>query len=159
MSAKEVIEAAIAKGIKLTTAESCTGGGLGAALTAISGASKAYEGGFITYSNVAKSTLLGVEAALITKHGAVSAPVAQAMAQGALIRMKADIALAITGIAGPKSDDTQKPVGLVYTAIASKQGVAVREHHFGEIGRENVREKSIAAALEIMLKALKNPAL
>jgi nicotinamide-nucleotide amidase len=156
--AEQLIHSCVEKGLTLATAESCTGGGLGAVLTSVSGSSKVFMGGFITYSNEVKVNLLGVGKALINENGAVSEPIAAAMAQGALTRLNVDIAVAITGIAGPKSDDTLKPVGLVYIAVATQKGTLSQEFKFGDIGRENVRKASIESALEMIVEAIKNPA-
>ncbi len=109
------------KNLLLVTAESCTGGLLAAFITSISGASNIFERGFVTYSNESKIELLGVKKSTLEKHGAVSGEVAQQMAAGALKNSHANIAIAITGIAGPKSDDSKKPVGLVYIACAVKK--------------------------------------
>ena len=109
-----------AAGLKLATAESCTGGLIAAACTAIAGSSDWFERGFVTYSNQAKTEMLGVPAALIAAHGAVSAEVAQAMAEGALAHSKADLAVAVTGIAGPGGATPGKPVGTVWIAVARR---------------------------------------
>jgi nicotinamide-nucleotide amidase len=139
------------RGLMLATAESCTGGLVAALLTEIAGSSAVVERGFVTYSNAAKEDLLGVAPALLAAHGAVSAPVAAAMAQGALDHSRADIAVAITGIAGPGGGTADKPVGLVYFATARKNnGVIGREHRFGSIGRAAVRRASLVVALELL---------
>ncbi len=110
--------------LKLATAESCTGGLIAAACTAVAGSSDWFERGFVTYSNAAKTEMLGVSAALITAHGAVSAEVAQAMAEGALAHSRADLAVAVTGIAGPGGATPGKPVGTVWLAVARRGGDA-----------------------------------
>ena len=115
-----------AAGLKLATAESCTGGLIAAACTAVAGSSDWFERGFVTYSNDAKTEMLGVPAALIAAHGAVSAEVAQAMAEGALMHSQADLAVAVTGIAGPGGATPGKPVGTVWMAVARRGGAGVR---------------------------------
>ena len=139
-------------GTKLVTAESCTGGLVAACLTHIAGSSDAFERGFVTYSNEAKAESLGVSRTLIASRGAVSHEVAKALARGALAHARADIAVSITGIAGPTGDTAGKPIGLVYVATARRDGtIRSIEHRFGDIGREGVREKSAAKALEMMI--------
>ena len=117
--ATEVLSALDARGLKAVTAESCTGGMVAAALTAIAGSSSVMERGFVTYSNEAKTEMLGVPPELIEAHGAVSEPVARAMAEGALTHSRAQVAVAITGIAGPGGGTNDKPVGLVHFARAA----------------------------------------
>ena len=149
--AEAVLAAARAKGLKLATAESCTGGMVAAALTDIAGSSDVFDRGFVTYSNAAKRDVLGVPEPLLIDHGAVSAPVAQAMATGALERSDAHVSVAITGIAGPGGGTAEKPVGLVHFGAAHSDGQMLHERHeFGDIGRATVREKSVAVALELM---------
>lgn len=114
-----------ARGWQMATAESCTGGLIAATCTEVSGSSAWFERGFVTYSNQAKTDLLGVDAALITAHGAVSEPVARAMAEGALARSRAQVAVAVTGVAGPTGGSADKPVGTVWLAWAT-QGQATR---------------------------------
>jgi nicotinamide-nucleotide amidase len=137
-------------GIKLTTAESCTGGMISALLTAIAGSSDVFERGFATYSNEAKAECLGVPMALIEKHGAVSAEVAGAMAKGALARSYADLSVSVTGIAGPGGGTAEKPVGLVYIASALGDGEAVIEKHIFGGDRDDVRQQSLDAALDLL---------
>lgn len=140
-----------ARELKVVTAESCTGGLVAALLTDIAGSSDVFDRGFVTYSNSAKSDCLGVHAALIERVGAVSREVANAMAQGALARSRAGVAVAITGIAGPGGGSDTKPVGLVYIAARSRTGAAtVREFRFPGEGRERIRLAAIAAALDVM---------
>jgi nicotinamide-nucleotide amidase len=142
-----VLDALKAKGLTLATVESCTGGMVAAALTDIPGSSAVVDRGFVTYSNAAKVEMVGVPMALIDAHGAVSPEVALAMAEGALSHSPADIAVAITGIAGPGGSDF-KPEGLVCFCAASRTAppiTAVRE--YGPIGRANVRAESTAHAL------------
>jgi len=138
------------RGWRLACAESCTGGMIAAAITDIAGASAVFERGFVTYGNEAKSELLGVPPAVIERHGAVSRQVALLMAQGALARSRADIAVSATGIAGPGGATEGKPVGLVHIAAAHRDGRRVhRELRLGDIGRAQVRELSVAEALAL----------
>ena len=148
-----VIELLKERGKTVAVAESCTGGGLGARLTAISGSSAAFLGGVISYSNDAKVNLLGVDRALLEQHGAVSAPVAEAMARGARERLGADIGVSITGVAGPEGGTEEKPVGLVYVGLATADGVTARENHFIGI-REDVRRRSSQMALQMIREKL-----
>lgn len=140
------------KRLFLVTAESCTGGLLSGFITGISGASDIFERGFITYSNQAKIDLLAVKKSSLEKFGAVSLQVAEQMSAGALKNSRSDIAIAITGIAGPKSDDSKKPVGLVYIACAVKKPkskIVVKKFNF--VGtRRQIRKDSIAAAIEMI---------
>lgn len=155
MKAAALVALLKASNLKVATAESCTGGLVAAALTDIAGSSEIFDRGFVTYSNNAKSEMLGVPAAVIAKHGAVSAEVARAMAEGALAHSEADIAIAITGIAGPSGGTKEKPVGLVHFACA-RRGSVLRhlEKHYGDIGRDNVRTASVATALELLAGAI-----
>jgi len=148
------------RGLKLATAESCTGGLIAALLTEIAGASDVVERGFVTYSNAAKSELLGVPDATLAQHGAVSEAVARAMAQGALAHSQADIAVAVTGVAGPGGGSAAKPVGLVHIAAARRGGALLhQEYRFGDIGRGPVRIASVAAALQLVARtAVAEPA-
>ncbi len=140
-------------GRKLATAESCTGGAIAAALTEIAGSSDVFERGFVVYSNEAKNELLGVPAALIASHGAVSEEVAAAMATGALAHSRADIAVSVTGIAGPSGGTPTKPVGLVYVGCARRGGVAAVERHVFPGDRAAVRAATVKRALELLLAA------
>ena len=149
--ARKVVEAAMARGLAIATAESCTGGLVSGALTAIAGSSAVVERGFVTYSNAAKAELLGVPIELIDRHGAVSEPVARAMAQGALVHSAAAVSVAVTGIAGPGGGSPDKPVGLVHFAAAGPGGLMHVEHRFGDIGREAVRLASTGVALDLLL--------
>jgi nicotinamide-nucleotide amidase len=149
--AEETLAAARARGLKIATAESCTGGLVAAALTAIAGSSDVFERGFVTYSNEAKAQMLGVDPRLIAGHGAVSPETAEAMARGALAQARADLAVAVTGIAGPGGGSVQKPVGLVYFGTASAAGLSVVEVRFGDIGRDAVRADSVRRALRLLL--------
>lgn len=137
-------------GKTLVTAESCTGGGIGAALTAIPGSSEVYKGGIISYTNWVKHTLLGVDAELLNREGAVSAPVAEAMAAGARERLEADIAVSVTGLAGPGGDEFGNPVGTVYIGYASRSVSAVQKFLFAG-DRESVRRQAVEAALKMIL--------
>jgi nicotinamide-nucleotide amidase len=139
------------KKLTLATAESCTGGMVAAALTDIAGSSAVVDRGFITYTNQSKHDMLGVPRATLERHGAVSRETAKAMAQGALAHAPADIAVAITGIAGPGGGTAQKPVGLVHFAAASRRGRLVhRERRFGDMGRAEVRRLSVLQALAML---------
>lgn len=148
--ARRVIEAAKAKELMLATAESCTGGLVAGALTGIAGSSAVVDCGFVTYSNAAKARMLGLPADLIESWGAVSEPVARAMAEGALQRSRAQVAVAVTGIAGPGGGSADKPVGLVHFAAAGHDGVVHHAARFGDIGREGVRLASVEQALHML---------
>ena len=153
-AAMAVLDACRARGLKIATAESCTGGLVVGALTEIAGSSDVVDRGFVTYSNEAKQKMLGVPAATIEKHGAVSRETAEAMARGALGNADADIAVSITGIAGPGGDSNDKPVGLVHFAAATRNGALThKEMRYGDIGRAQVRRLSVLQALA-MLKAM-----
>ena len=141
--------------LKLATAESCTGGLVAASLTDIAGSSDVVERGFVTYSNQAKSELLGIPAAMIAAHGAVSAQVATAMVQGALSRAPVDLAVSVTGIAGPGGATPGKPVGLVYFGIARKGGTARVERHTFHGDRAAIRAAATERALELLLEAVR----
>jgi nicotinamide-nucleotide amidase len=141
------------RGLMLATAESCTGGLIAAACTEISGSSDWFERGFVTYSNAAKADLLAVPAALIDTHGAVSEAVACAMATGALAHSQAQCALAVTGVAGPTGGSADKPVGTVWLAWATAQGVQAEHHRFpGD--RAAVRQATVQRALAGLLQRL-----
>jgi nicotinamide-nucleotide amidase len=140
-------------GLTITTAESCTGGWIAKAITDVPGSSQWFDRGFVTYSNAAKHALLGVASTLLESHGAVSEPVAAAMASGARVAAGADCAVAVSGIAGPGGAAPGKPVGTVCFAWALPGGVAtVREHFDG--GREDVRRRSVGFALAELLRRL-----
>jgi nicotinamide-nucleotide amidase len=142
------------RGLKIVTAESCTGGLIAAYLTAIAGSSAVVERGFVTYSNEAKIELLSVPAELIASVGAVSAETAAAMVFGALAHSRADIAVSVTGIAGPGGGAAEKPVGLVHFACAVRdQKPKLLEKRFGDIGRGPVRQKSVEVALDLLAEA------
>jgi nicotinamide-nucleotide amidase len=134
----------------LATAESCTGGLIAATLTEIAGSSDVFERGYVTYSNDAKIYAIGVPAEIVTGHGAVSEPVARAMAEGALRKSRADIAIACTGIAGPGGGTATKPVGLVHIAVAGTgQETMHQRMTYGEIGRSAVRRATVEDALNL----------
>lgn len=144
-----------AERLTIATAESCTGGLIAAALTAIPGSSAVFDRGYVTYSNEAKTEMLCVPADLIARRGAVSADVARAMAEGALKHSKADLAVAVTGIAGPDGGSAEKPVGLVHIAAARRGGARLHEEmRYGDIGRDNVRYKTVASALALLARLL-----
>jgi len=150
-SATRLVDVMRRKGYKLATAESCTGGLVAGALTSVAGSSDVFECGFVTYANAAKVGMIGVDAALIARYGAVSEEVARAMGEGALAKAGADLALAVTGIAGPGGGSVEKPVGLVYIACAVRGGsTRVQRHAFGDIGREGVRLASVRKALTLL---------
>jgi nicotinamide-nucleotide amidase len=150
-AAQRVIDACSARHLMVATAESCTGGLVVAALTEIAGSSAVVAGGFVTYSNDAKHTTLGVPLETLRQHGAVSRATALAMADGVLARSPVDLAVAITGIAGPGGGSPEKPVGLVHFAAATRSGErSVKEEHYGDIGRGEVRRRSVAVALEML---------
>ena len=152
---KDVLDRCRDGGLRLATVESCTGGLLAAALTAVPGSSAVVERGYVTYSNEAKTTMVGVPAALITRDGAVSETVARAMAEGALERSPADIAVAITGIAGPAGGSAEKPVGLVHIA-AARRGRATLDRRmlFGDQGRDRIRLLAVRTALVVVIAQL-----
>jgi nicotinamide-nucleotide amidase len=149
--ANEVLELCRLHGVMLATAESCTGGLVAAALTAISGSSSVVERGFVTYSNQAKTEMLGVPEALIEAHGAVSAEVARAMAEGALTHSRADVSLSITGIAGPDGGTATKPVGTVHIAAAQTGAQVLHRPCLFEGDRDAVREQAAIAAMDLLL--------
>lgn len=152
-TAIELLELCKEGGLMVATAESCTGGMVAAALTAIPGSSAVVERGFVTYSNEAKAELLGVPMALIEAHGAVSEMVARAMAEGALAHSRAHLAVAITGIAGPDGGTAQKPVGLVHFAAARRGGTTLARHLVFAGSRDAVRAQATETAL-IMLREI-----
>jgi nicotinamide-nucleotide amidase len=142
-----------AGGLKVATAESCTGGMVAAALTDIAGSSNVVERGFVTYSNAAKMELLGVPAQMILAHGAVSPEVAEAMALGALAHAPVDLAVSITGIAGPGGATPTKPVGLVFFGIARRHGACRTERHVFAGDRAAIRRAACRRALELLAAA------
>ncbi|KQT50126.1 damage-inducible protein CinA [Methylobacterium sp. Leaf456] len=153
--AEALVKAYAAAGKRIATAESCTGGLVAGLLTSVPGSSAVVDRGFVTYSNEAKTDLVGVPAALIAAHGAVSEPVARAMAEGALGRSLAHAAVSITGIAGPGGGSADKPVGLVHFALALK-GSTTRhvERRFGDPGRSEIRRLAVEQALELLERAV-----
>ena len=157
VSAIRLLEACKARDATLAVAESCTGGLIAAALTSIAGSSAVLERGFVTYSNAAKTGMLGVPAPLIDTHGAVSAEVAEAMAEGALAHSKASLAASVTGIAGPDGAVPGKPVGTVFIAAAKKDAPTLyREHHFtGD--RAAIRAASALAVLALLQERVEEP--
>ena len=154
MNLEEQLAAALVeRNLTLSTAESCTAGGLSYLLTEIPGASAFFIGGIIAYQNDIKAQWLGVPQETLTHHGAVSSQTAIAMAEGCQSRFKTDVAVSITGIAGPSGGSPTKPVGLVYVSVASRQQTRVAEHRFpGD--RDQVRESAISAALKLVLDAI-----
>jgi len=153
--AAALLETCRARGVTLAIAESCTGGLAAATLTAVPGASKVVERGFVTYSNAAKSELLGVPVWLIERHGAVSEDVARAMAGGALTHSRASIAVAITGVAGPGGGTVEKPVGLVHFAAGMREQPIRHERVlFGDLGRSEIRRLAVERALLLVASLL-----
>jgi nicotinamide-nucleotide amidase len=149
--AAEIVAACTKRGLMIATAESCTGGLIAGVLTEIAGSSAVVDRGFVTYSNDAKTAMLGVAPALIDAHGAVSQEVALAMAGGAIRASRADLAVAVTGIAGPGGGSADKPVGLVHFALAVRgEDTAHVEKRFGDIGRSAVRVATVRLALEMI---------
>lgn len=153
--AQRIVDKAGADGVMIAAAESCTGGMVAAAITDVPGASAVLDRGFVTYSNEAKAEMLGVPLALIARHGAVSGPVARAMAKGALERSRADIAVSITGVAGPSGGSARKPVGLVWFGLAAKGGaVRLERRVFADADRNLVRLRATETALLHLLGAV-----
>jgi nicotinamide-nucleotide amidase len=153
--AARLLDAFRARKLRLVTAESFTGGLIAALLTDIAGSSDVIERGFVTYSNAAKQENLGVTAEMLAVHGAVSEAVARAMAEGALAHSGADVSVSVTGVAGPGGGSLAKPVGLVHLAAARKSAATLhRECRFGDIGREQIRAKSVEVALSLLRRAL-----
>lgn len=151
IAAWDLLDLCKAKGLSVVTAESCTGGLVAAALTDAPGASKVVDGGFVTYSNEAKQACLNVPEALLDQHGAVSEPVARAMAEGALQNSPADLAVSVTGIAGPEGGTADKPVGLVHFAAARRGGPVIhREKRFGDLGRGQIRRDAAMEAIALL---------
>lgn len=152
--AEALLAAYRAAGLRIATAESCTGGLVAACLTAIAGSSDVVERGFVTYSNEAKTELIGVPTGLIERHGAVSAQVARAMAEGVLAHSRADASVAVTGIAGPGGASPGKPVGLVYLCAARKGREPMVERHQFHGDRHAVRVASVELAFELLRRQL-----
>lgn len=154
--AEAVLAAARAKKLKIATAESCTGGLIGGALTEIAGSSDVFDRGFVTYSNEAKATVLKVPTEILRAHGSVSRETAIAMVEGALARSRADIAVAVTGVAGPGGGTVEKPVGLVHFASARKGAEPQPlERRFSDAGRTQVRLDTVRQALDMLLDEIK----
>ena len=153
--AQTLITVASKKNITIATAESCTGGLIGAAITSIPGSSKPFKGGIIAYDNKVKAKLLGVPAGMIHKYGAVSREVARAMATGAIETLNVDMAVSVTGIAGPGGGSEDKPIGTVWMALAIRSGDDIRVetqlHRFGDIGRNKVRDVTCYEALKALV--------
>jgi nicotinamide-nucleotide amidase len=150
-TAARVLDVCRTHGHKVATAESCTGGLVAGALTEIPGSSDVLDRGFVTYSDAAKQTMLGVAASILERHGAVSRETADAMAAGALMMSNADLAVAITGIAGPGGGSAEKPVGLVHFAAAARDGRRLHcEKRYGDVGRSAVRREAVAQALALL---------
>lgn len=153
--AEKLYKALLANNMKMAVAESCTGGMVAAAITDIAGSSSVFDRGFVTYSNEAKSEMLGVPTDLISRLGAVSREVAIAMAMGALDHSNADIAVAITGIAGPAGGSPEKPVGLVHFSVARQGETAIHNcQKFGNLSRAEIRAKATAHALNLIVAQL-----
>ena len=150
----EVGRVLVAGRLKLATVESCTGGWIGQSLTAVAGSSAWYERGFVTYSNASKNELVGVPRELISRWGAVSEPVVRAMARGALSHSPADLALAVTGIAGPDGGSADKPVGTVWLGWIARTGTERTEQYLFKGGREAVRRQSVIEALSGLIRFL-----
>lgn len=156
LKANAVLNAARKAEIMIATAESCTGGLIAASLTEIAGSSNVVDRGFVTYSNLSKTEMLGVPLCVIESHGAVSEDVARAMAEGALARSQAEVVVSVTGIAGPGGGTVDKPVGLVWFGLATKDGpVKTRMETFGDQGRAGIRELTVLTALDWILSELK----
>jgi nicotinamide-nucleotide amidase len=154
--AQSVLDACRARGWHIATAESCTGGLVAGALTAIAGSSDVVERGFVAYSNEAKSELLGVSSETIAAHGAVSAETAVVMAQGALGRAPVDLAISVIGIAGPGGATPAKPVGLVFFGLARREGSCRTERHVFPGDRSAVRQAALVAALRLLFAEAKS---
>jgi nicotinamide-nucleotide amidase len=156
-TATALLDLCKSKKLMVATAESCTGGLVAGALTDIAGSSAVVDRGFITYTNEAKHQMLGVPNETIERHGAVSRETAEAMVRGALGHANADLAVSITGIAGPGGGSPDKPVGLVHFAVASRSGNLIhRERRFGDIGRGEVRRLSVLQALSMLTELAKS---
>ncbi len=153
--AEAILDAARGKGVMIATAESCTGGMVAAALTEIAGSSDVFERGFVTYSNAAKVSMLGVRQETLDAHGAVSEETARDMAEGALTHSKADLAVSITGIAGPGGGSQDKPIGLVCFGLAQKGKETISQPvRFADHGRAGIRDSARMHALQMLKTAL-----
>lgn len=153
MSARSLLDEARRRGLRIAVAESCTGGLLAGAITEPAGASDVFDRGFVTYSNEAKFELLGVSSATLEAHGAVSEPVAAEMAQGALARSMAHLAVSVTGVAGPGGSE-RKPEGRVCFGLVTRDGILTETVEFGPLGRSQVRQASVSHALHLLLVAI-----
>lgn len=153
--AAETVAALVEARMTIATAESCTGGLIASALTAIPGASDVVYGGFVTYANEAKIAMIGVPYGLLKQFGAVSKEVATAMADGALGVSGTHVTVAVTGIAGPDGGTAEKPVGLVHFAVATEAGTTHLRKHFKDMDRDQVRHATVAQALRLVLKAVR----
>jgi nicotinamide-nucleotide amidase len=153
LKAAALLDAARARGIRIATAESCTGGLISAALTDIPGSSDVFDRGFVTYSYPSKTALLGVGPALLAAHGAVSEEVARAMAEGAVSQSDAALSIAVTGVAGPGGSEA-KPEGLVWFGLCLGGRTTTEKREFGPIGRDAVRGATVETALDLALQAL-----
>lgn len=153
--AAETIAALLERGLTVATAESCTGGLIGGALTAVPGSSAAVYGGFIAYANEAKIGMIGVPFGMLRQHGAVSEPVAIAMAEGALATAGTHLAIAVTGIAGPDGAKRGKPVGTVHFAVATEEATTHVRKVFANLDRDGVRHATVLQALSMLLEAAK----
>jgi len=149
--ARKLLDFARIGGHMIATAESCTGGLVAGAITDVPGASEIFDRGFVTYSNASKIEMLGVQAATLETHGAVSHETAIEMAQGALKHSRATIAVSITGIAGPEGGSPEKPVGLVHFACADQNGARHVERRFGPLSRDEIRAAAVSQALEMLI--------
>ena len=157
--AEHLVSLLKSQGKTITTIESCTGGLIAGAITAISGSSNVFDYGFVTYSNAAKTALVGVPEDLLVQHGAVSLEVARAMAEGGLKRASASIALSVTGIAGPTGGSVEKPIGMVcfglsFMGLGGAPITEARVQQFGGIGRDEVRQASVRFALDWAIETL-----
>lgn len=151
--AQRVIELCRERGLMVVTAESCTGGLIAGALTDVSGSSAVVDRGFVTYSNEAKQEMIGVQASTLAAHGAVSRETALQMARGALMRSRAQVAVAVTGIAGPGGGSAEKPVGLVHIAAVGRDGRLIhRDMRYGDLGRDGIRLATVETALDLLLE-------
>ncbi|WP_135210143.1 CinA family protein [Vitreimonas flagellata] len=154
-NAQKLLAETKSRGLMIATAESCTGGLIAASLAAVPGASASLERGFVTYSNEAKTEMLGVPADLIQRLGAVSRDVAIAMAEGAIAKSRADISVAVTGIAGPDGGTPEKPVGLVHLAAAGRNGATIHEEQrFGDLGRHEIQLATVLAAFDLLKRVM-----
>ena len=155
MKTKELVLLLKEKGLTVATAESCTGGGIGHAITAVSGSSAVYAGGVISYTNEVKEKILGVPAQTLETFGAVSSQTARAMAEGVKSLLHTDFGISVTGLAGPDGDGSGKPVGLVYIGVACQEGTVVHEFLFHG-NRDAVRSQAVDAGLQQLYNAIKN---